>query len=315
MAITHLDMEREFLRLLSTEMISRTTAFATVQCLKELQTRARAYTGFLPIPDWMQGFAQCDANIDEMIDGLTRGGNVQHAMRDQDFMCSPVYQSQLLRVNQELLMRPLESQLFRVNDELFRRPRLQALVTEPREEPAELVLMNMNTEVLTQTRVRLEKIVKQLQLCEDMVALSFWSTEKRPEETRRFNAKHPTFRRAQHSFTVTRLILVRACAGWLQSWQERMTDSAVSHVQPIHTVFKNVVETYLAAAMTWEDQSGWMHMLTQDTGNVLHHLVEAQREGVLPNQDQAEFQLGCLRLASFLIQLSPPGALDDDEAR
>ena len=45
---------------------------------------------------------------------------------------------------------------------------------------------------------------------------------------------------------------------------------------------------------------------TQDTETLGKGTAQA-------NQDQAEFNLGYLRLAKFLVQLSPPGTLDEEQ--
>ena len=76
----------------------------------------------------------------------------------------------------------------------------------------------------------------------------------------------------------------------------------------MHMVLQQLVETYVEGEVS---QSGWIYISTQDTDKILKHLVEALYKGLQPNQNQAEFNLGCLRLAKFLIQLSPPGMLDN----
>ena len=120
MAVTHLDMEREFLLLLSTKVIPTNTGLATVECLKELQTQALAYLDFLPIHNWAQALAECLVAIDEIIENLKHRYHVQLAMHDLEFMYSPVYQSQLHQVNKELP----------------RKQCLRALTTVPLETPA-----------------------------------------------------------------------------------------------------------------------------------------------------------------------------------
>ena len=303
--VEHLEAEKDFLRMLLDNLPKpATNEYGTVRCLSALVDGALSYMRVLPAasPLWRPRLRECVDAIQHIVGLYVSGGSIQDAMRDlgMDFKCSLIFRGQLVLVGAEAIRRP------RLSRGLASAPRMQQEPPDP--DP----FQGMSDEDVHEMLALLEDRVRRLEVLEDAVALSFWCIDQSAEDSTFFAEKHPAFKDTQHSFMVTRLILLRTVVGWLRRWREQMTVLAALDVEEAMSTLEHFVMVYSDK----KSSPSLCNLLAQqDTAKILRHLLQARHEGLRTGEDHTAFNGGCSRLASFLIQLIPPGALNDNGAR
>ena len=300
--VEHLEAEKDFLRMLLDNLPKPVTnEYGTVRCLSALVDGALSYMQLLPAsPLWPPRLAERVDAIEVIVGSYVSGRSIQDGMSDpnMDFRCSLIFRGQLVLVREEVTRRA------RLSRGLASAPLI------PQEPPDPF--QGMNNAQVHEMLSLLEVRVRRLEVLEDAVALSFWCIDRSAEDSTVFTEKHPAFKRTQHSFMVTRLILLRTVVGWLRRWREQMTVPAALDVVNAMSTLEHFV---MACSDEKSSPSTYNLLAEEDTAKILRHLLEARRKGLRPGQDPTAFNVGCSRLASFLIQLIPPGALNDNGAR